>query len=71
MAIILHMSYSISFPGSEIAVFWLYEFEQRLKQNGHHVADDNLQLIILVWELLYFDKMVTLRPRQKELSVCI
>ena len=37
------------------SVFWLYELASRLKQKGHHIADDNFQLIILVWVLLYFD----------------
>ena len=64
------MSLSISFPGREIAVFWLYEFALRLKHDRHHVANDNFQLIILVEAFLYFYKMVTLRPRQKWLSFC-
>ena len=50
----------------EIAVFWLYKFALRLKENRNHIADDNFQSTILVWVLLYFYlKKVTLRPRWK------
>ena len=38
----------------EIAVFWLYKFALRLKENRNHIADDNFQSTILVWVLLYF-----------------
>ena len=71
MAFISHMSFSISFSYREISVFWLYEFTLRLKQSGHHFADDNFQLIILVWVLLYFDKKKkSLWDREKWLQFC-
>ena len=41
IAIISHMSFSISFSHREITVFCLYKFTLRLKQGGHHIADDN------------------------------
>ena len=54
----------------EIAVFSLYKFALRLKQNGHHIADDNFQLIILVWVLLYFDTKSHSEGKSKMAAVC-
>ena len=68
MAIISHMSFSISFSYREIAVLWLYKFTLRRKQSGYHIADHNFQFIILVWASLSFDIKVTLRRRKSGCS---
>ena len=56
MVVILQMPFSISFLVWKLLCFYCIKSHLRLKQNGHHIAGDSFQLIILVWVLLYFAK---------------